>query len=261
MANKFVPWIDVTSSSTIGVSTQSQAVFAQDEQRKVGFVAGDPASAIRVNSALRQANVVVAALMQLADELVALPDLDLNSSVANIAAALKASIITPIESHLSSLDDEVAALSGGSSTLGERVSTLENEMDAVQSKNTQQDNSISSLASRMDTAETDIDSLETRMTAAEGEIGTLQSDMTSAENRLDKLEAFYEHDVTTSEWSGSAGNYTYAIAATTHGRGTRPRVHTYVDGEETYDSPTIDWTTGNVTLHSNAQVAMKVLIY
>lgn len=47
----------------------------------------------------------------------------------------------------------------------------------------------------------------------------------------------------------------------THGRGTRPRVHTYVNGSETYDSPTIDWSTGNVTLHSNAQVAMKVLIY
>lgn len=233
MANKFVPWIDVTSSSTIGVSTQSQAVFAQDEQREVGFVAGDPASAIRVNSALRQANVVVAALMQLADELVTLPDIDLNSSVANITAALKASIITPIETRLSNLDDEVAALSGGSSTLGERVSTLE----------------------------TDIDSLETRMTAAEGDIDTLQSDMTSAENRLDKLETRYEADLATSSWSGSAGNYTYSITATTHGRGTRPRVHTYVDGEETYDSPTIDWTTGNVTLHSNAQVAMKVLIY
>ena len=50
-------------------------------------------------------------------------------------------------------------------------------------------------------------------------------------------------------------------AAATHKRGTRPRVHTYVDGEETYDSPKIDWTTGNVTVYSNAQVALKVLIY
>lgn len=85
--------------------------------------------------------------------------------------------------------------------------------------------------------------------------------MGSAESRLDKLEDFYEADVATSGWSGSAGNYTYSIAATTHHRGARPRVHTYVDGEETYDSPTIDWSTGNVTLHSNAQVVMKVLIY
>lgn len=219
MANKFVPWIDTTSTSTIGVSTQSQEAFAQDEQRKVGFVAGNPASAIRVNSALRQANVVVAALMQLADELATLPDLDLNSSVADITAALKASIITPIESHLSDLDDEVAALSGGSSTLVDRVSTLESEMN------------------------------------------TAQRDINNAENRLDELEAYYKRDITTSNWSGSAGNYTFSIAATTHGRGTRPRVHTYVNGEETYDSPTINWSTGSVTLHSNARVAMKVLIY
>lgn len=106
MANKFVPWIDEVEP---GTTTQEQSVFAEDSQRVNGFVAGDPASAIRVNSALRQANVVVAALMQLADELETLPDLDLNSSVANIANALKASIITPIETHLSNLDDEVAA--------------------------------------------------------------------------------------------------------------------------------------------------------
>lgn len=293
MANKFVPWID---SPVPGETTQAQNTFASDSQRTAGFVAGDPASAIRVNSALRQANVVVAALMQLADELKTLPDLDLNSGVANITAALKASIITPIETHLSNLDDEVAALSGGSSTLGQRVSTLESKMNAVESKNSQQDTSISNLTSRMGTAETDIDNLEeevanltggsstltnrvstlegemdtaqsdinlleTRMTTAEGEIDTLQSDMTSAKSRLDKLEDFYEADIATSNWSGSAGNYMYSIAATTHNRGTRPRVHTYVYGEETYDSPTIDWSTGNVTLHSNAQVAMKVLIY
>lgn len=233
MANKFVPWIDVTSSSTIGVSTQSQEVFAQDEQREVGFVAGTPASAIRVNSALRQANVVVAALMQLADELVTLPDLDLNSSVASIAAGLKASIITPLTTRLTNLEDSFEEISGDAVSLGQRITTLENEMDDVQSKNTQQDASISGLSSRM----------------------------SAAESKLDKLEDFYEVDVATSAWSGSAGNYTYAINATTHGRGTRPQVHTYVDGEETYDSPTIDWTTGNVTLHSNAQVAMKVLIY
>lgn len=293
MANKFVPWIDEVEP---GTTTQEQSVFAEDSQRVNGFVAGDPASAIRVNSALRQANVVVAALMQLADELETLPDLDLNSSVANIANALKASIITPIETHLSNLDDEVAALSGGSSTLGQRVSTLESEMNAVESKNSQQDTSISNLTSRMGTAETDIDNLEeevanltggsstltnrvstlesemdtaqsdinaveSKNTTQDSQISQLQTDMGSAESRLDKLEDFYEADVATSGWSGSAGNYTYSIAATTHHRGARPRVHTYVDGEETYDSPTIDWSTGNVTLHSNAQVVMKVLIY
>lgn len=39
------------------------------------------------------------------------------------------------------------------------------------------------------------------------------------------------------------------------------RVHTYVDGEETYDSSKIDWTTSNVTVYSNVQIALKVLIY
>lgn len=279
MANKFVPWIDEVEP---GTTTQEQSVFAEDSQRVNGFVAGDPASAIRVNSALRQANVVVAALMQLADELKTLPNIDLNSKVADIASALKASIITPIETHLTEIDDEITALEGGSSTLTDRVDTLESEMDAVESKNSQQDTSIGNLTTRIGTAETDIDNLEeevanltggsstltnrvsaleSEMDTAQGEIDVLQSDITSAKSRLDKLEDFYEADVVTSSWSGSAGNYTYSIAATTHNRGTRPRVHTYVNGEETYDSPTIDWSTGNVTLHSNAQVAMKVLIY
>lgn len=146
MANKFVPWID---SPVAGETTQAQATFASDEQRTGGFVAGKTASAIRVNSALRQANVVVSALMQLADDLVTLPELDLNSSVANITAALKASIIDPIETRLSDLDDEVAALSGGSSTLGKRVTALESEMNAVELKNTQQDSSINELASAL----------------------------------------------------------------------------------------------------------------
>ena len=173
------------------------------------------------------------------------------------------------------MDDEVAALSGGSSTLGQRVGTLESEMDEVQSKNTQQDSQIGGLTSRMTTAEGDIDTLQSDMTQAksdidaveaknttqDGQISKLQTDMTSTKSRLDKLEDFYETNVVTSSWSGSTGNYTYSIPATTHNRGTRPRVHTYVNGEETYDSPTIDWSTGNVTLHSNAQVAMKVLIY
>lgn len=272
MANKFVPWIDEVEP---GTTTQEQSVFAEDSQRVNGFVAGDPASAIRVNSALRQANVVVAALMQLADELKTLPDLDLNSGVASIAAGLKASIITPLVTRLTNLEDSFEEISGDAESLGKRITTLEDEMDDVQSKNTQQDSSINGLSSRMSAAESDIDALQSDMTQAksdidavesknttqDGQISQLQTEMDSAESRLDKLEDFYEADIATSSWSGSAGNYTYSIAATTHNRGTRPRVHTYVNGEETYDSPTIDWSTGNVTLHSNAQVAMKVLIY
>lgn len=69
----------------------------------------------------------------------------------------------------------------------------------------------------------------------------------------------YTRSLTTSSWSGSAGNYTYSIPASTHGCGTTPSVHTYVNNEETYDSPTID-TSGNITLHSNAKVAMRVVV-
>lgn len=106
MANKFIPWIDAVDP---GTNTQEQSVFASDSQRQSGFVAGNAASAIRVNSALRQANVVASALMQLADELKTLPDLDLNSSVASIKNALKASIIDPLTTRLSSVESSVSA--------------------------------------------------------------------------------------------------------------------------------------------------------
>lgn len=69
----------------------------------------------------------------------------------------------------------------------------------------------------------------------------------------------YIANLTASSWSGSTGNYTCLISATTHGCGKTPSVHTYVSNEETYDSPTID-TSGNITLHSNAKVAMRVVI-
>lgn len=148
MANKFIPWIDEVEP---GTTTQEQSVFADDSQRLNGFIAGNPASAIRVNSALRQANVVVAALMQLADELVTLPDLDLNSTVANITAALKASIITPLTTRLTNLETSFEEISGDAASLGQRITTLESEMDAVQSKNTEQDSSISAVDEKVDT--------------------------------------------------------------------------------------------------------------
>lgn len=67
------------------------------------------------------------------------------------------------------------------------------------------------------------------------------------------------YNLTISSWSGSAGNYTYSIPASAHGCGTTPSVHTYVSNEETYDSPTID-ASGNITLHSNVKVAMRVVV-
>lgn len=70
----------------------------------------------------------------------------------------------------------------------------------------------------------------------------------------------YVANLSTGSWSGSLGAYTYTISAATHGKGAYPQVRTFVSNEECYDSPVID-ASGNVTLKSNTQVAMRVVIY
>lgn len=218
MANNFKPWVDLP---TVGQQVQSASVFATDTQRVNGFKAGDPASALRVNSALRQANIVVAGLMQMCDDIKTLPDgLSLTSTVAQVKNAIKAAI--------DQLDATV--LASAKSYIDTREIVINGKITNVQNQVTSNKNSIDALATK---------------------VTTLESEMDTA----------YEVDLTTSSWSGSAGNYSYNIPAATHKRGTRPRVHTYVNGEETYDSPKIDWSTGNVTVYSNAQIALKVLIY
>lgn len=62
-----------------------------------------------------------------------------------------------------------------------------------------------------------------------------------------------------SSWTWSDGNYIYSIPATTHGKGAYPSIHTYVNDEEIYNSPRID-TSGNITLYSNVDVSMRVVI-
>lgn len=68
---------------------------------------------------------------------------------------------------------------------------------------------------------------------------------------------------TISSWSGSSGNYYKQITVATHGKGTYPSVHTYVQNgslwEETYDSPAID-SSGNVTVYTNVAISIKVVI-
>lgn len=76
----------------------------------------------------------------------------------------------------------------------------------------------------------------------------------------------------TFKWSGSSGNYSYTIPQSKHGKGKRanysnyfPRVKTYslVSGnqwEETYDSPAIDISTGNVTVYSNVNTPKYMVI-
>ena len=90
--------------------------------------------------------------------------------------------------------------------------------------------------------------------------------------RKDGKKALYEGEAggggtpyvtTITSWSGSSGNYYKQITATTHGKGTYPSVHTYVQNgslwEETYDSPAID-ASGNVTVYTNVAISIKVVI-
>ena len=89
--------------------------------------------------------------------------------------------------------------------------------------------------------------------------------------RKDGKRALYEGEAgggtpyvtTISSWSGSSGNYYNQITAATHGKGTYPSVHTYVQNgslwEETYDSPAID-SSGNVTVYTNSAISIKVVI-
>lgn len=249
MANNFKPWVD---SPTAGQQVQSASVFATDAQRVDGFKAGDPASALRVNSALRQANIVVAGLMQMCDDIKTLPNgLSLMSTVTQVKNAIKAAI--------DQLDATVLASAKSYTDTREAV---------INDKLTDKQNQITSNKNRLDALEPRVDDLEDEVAALSGSSSTLGQRVTTLESKMNTVQAditqlkgYYEVDLTTSSWSGSAGNYSYSIPAATHKRGTRPRVHTYVDGEETYDSPKIDWTTGNVTVYSNAQVALKVLIY
>lgn len=249
MANNFKPWVD---SPTAGQQVQSASVFATDAQRVDGFKAGDPASALRVNSALRQANIVVAGLMQMCDDIKTLPDgLSLMSTVTQVKNAIKAAI------------DQLDA-----TVLASAKSYTDTREGVINDKLTDKQNQITSNKNRLDTLEPRVDNLEDEVAALSGSsstlgqrVITLEGEMDTAQADITQLKGYYEVDLTTSSWTGSAGNYSYSIPAATHKRGTRPRVHTYVDGEETYDSPKIDWTTGNVTVYSNAQVALKVLIY
>lgn len=56
----FYPWIDTLQ---VGQNCQSAETFGGDSERANGFAAGDVASSIRVNTALRQANLIACALM------------------------------------------------------------------------------------------------------------------------------------------------------------------------------------------------------
>ena len=84
MATKFKVWIDNPSQ---GTNIQSYADFVSDTQRLAGFSAGTVASSIRVNSVLRQANLVAVAFM---DAILPNSELDLTSSPTSVRDEIKA---------------------------------------------------------------------------------------------------------------------------------------------------------------------------
>lgn len=78
--------------------------------------------------------------------------------------------------------------------------------------------------------------------------------------RVGGASAPYVVTLSTSSWSGSSGNFSYSITAATHKKGQYPQVRTFVNNEETYDSPKVD-SSGNITLYSNAKIALRVVVY
>lgn len=217
MANNFKTWID---TPTANQNVQSLAAFEVDAQRVEGFKAGDPASAIRINSALRQSNVVVAALMQMCDEIQALPTaLSLLSTVTQVKSGIKSAI--------DQLDATVlAAANSYTDTTANTINTA-----------------ITSLQSEVASHETRLDEHDDEIAALSGGTSTVYSTNIEADSWIAQGEQFY-----------------FSIFATTHERGTTPRVFCYYNENEMFAETKIT-TTGDVTVYSNARLALNVSIY
>lgn len=87
--NKFILWCEDENA------TQDYNTFVNDPQRQSGFQGGQPASAIRVNTALRQANLVSAALMN-----ALLPDnqtLNYRNDITTVANAINTALTNKIQ--------------------------------------------------------------------------------------------------------------------------------------------------------------------
>lgn len=90
MASKFKIWVDDNHLDNV----MSYSAFESDSQRTAGFTGGTPASSIRVNSAIRQANLIACALMELADPT---GTADFRSSVSSIQTLLSTYLTTKLK--------------------------------------------------------------------------------------------------------------------------------------------------------------------
>lgn len=142
MANNFKPWVD---DANISGNVQSRNEFSNDAQRKSGFQANQPASAVRINTALRQANLVSAALMEFVDSVKSLPStLDVQSSVTQVKNAFK------------NAADELESIAVGKAKLytDARELVLDGKIDAVDLK-------ADGIQGELNTAKSNITSLGT----------------------------------------------------------------------------------------------------
>lgn len=110
MANKFKLWVEDANIN----ATQTYNDFDSDTQRAGGFVGGTPASAIRVNTALRQANLIACALM----DVVAPNDntIDFRSSRADTATFLG----SKLKAYIGFSVDEKGVLKHGTNVVAQR---------------------------------------------------------------------------------------------------------------------------------------------
>ena len=116
MASKFKIWVDDTHLNNV----QSYDVFASDGQRTAGFVGGTPASSIRVNTALRQANLVACALMELVDST---GTVDFRNKVSDVQTLINTYLTTKLITLNSSYATKI-----GASTNHPAIGTLDRIM-------------------------------------------------------------------------------------------------------------------------------------
>lgn len=215
-------WIE---SPLSGKNVQAQDVFALDDQRIDGFQAGKPASSIRVNSALRQSSILTVGLAE----------------------------------HLSTIDSDAWSNITLLSTVAQVTLAIKKSFDSIEANTLNKANTYTNQAEAR--TNTKISNLQSAMQTSDQ---NLQLQINNLQQTFDQFSALFnpfERDIESSQWTGDSAPYTYTIPASTHLRGTRPRIYTYVNGEETYDSPRIDMNTGDITLYSNSKLALKVVIY
>ena len=84
--SKFYPWIndDKVADSGDKPNVLSPSALSTDSQKVNGFISGTPISSLRINTALRQANLVVAALMDAIDSENTLDLTSTQSAVKNV---------------------------------------------------------------------------------------------------------------------------------------------------------------------------------